>query len=188
MTTTTQTTLTEDELEAFDALEEIFGETDHKFNDLSRGYDYGSAASNELKIALRLFAAYKVQSSTDWEEIDRKAAEERQALLIERTESIRDTVVTGALTAAVVKTRKLLPNSLVSFDVDEDGAMLEIALQSGEDVVVVVDYDSETNTLTTVIEDEEIIDQVDVVDGSQSPRVQFTGIDALYKWLEEGQN
>ena len=91
MTTTTHHTLTEDELEAFDALEEIFGETDHKFREIVRGYDYGSAASSELKVALRLFSAYKVQTSTDWDEIERKAEEERQALLAERAESIRDT-------------------------------------------------------------------------------------------------
>lgn len=179
-----QTLLTDDQLDAFEALEDIFGETEILHSDVNRHTDYGQYATNYLKHALNAFAALKVINETDWDEIDRLANEERRKALAERAEGIRDTVVTGALTAAVVKARKQLPDSIVTFDVDAEGAALEITEASGKSPAVVVEYDPVEKILVTNIEGRSFEDEVDVVDGSQSPRAQFSGIDALYKWLE----
>lgn len=179
-----QTTLTDDQLDGFEALEDIFGETEINHTDVSRYADYGNIAQNYLRQALLAYATLKVVNETDWEEIDRLAEQERRKALAERAEGIRDTVVTGALTAAVVKARKQLPASIVTFDVDEEGAALEITEASGKSPAVIVEYDPVEKLLITNIEGRSFEDEVDVVDGSQSPRAQFSGIDSLYKWLE----
>lgn len=179
---------TPEQLTAFEALEEMFGPTKIEASEVSKHYasQYAPYAAEYLGSALKNFARAKMAETIDFAEIDRLQREEYDRKLAERSAEVRGNIMMGMFTSLVSKVSKAVPLGTIGFGSDEECIFLTCHI--GLDEVLEITYDKQIFVLETSFTGGYFEDNATFVMGSTSFRDQFTGVEALYSFLEGRDN
>lgn len=176
-------TFTPEETEALESLEKVFGAREITLTHISQHYDYHEWARNAMESAATYYAYAKLKDSTDWEEINRLKREEQQRRLAARSEEVRLGIMTGIISGLLPPISKAMPEGArTMFDIDEDEISLMVLFE-GESLLT-IQYSKGSLDLSITVDGEHFLEDAEHVNGNQSPRDQFKGIEAVHTYLD----
>lgn len=182
----------EEETEALDVLEAVFGPVDPLLHNVTSRddldeYGYPRWIKRNLTDALVFWGQYKHALGLDWEEIERVKREKEEAKLALWRAKNLDGIMTGVLAGLMPKLGKA--GLMVGFDVDSDAVSFtadDVMDNGGLKVVVAMTFDKRDKTLLTEVDGHRVIplEDVSLLSGNRAPREQLAGLRAVLEWLE----